>query len=51
MNQCDRHECDTVSTLRWPVTVNGEYLLFCYECYMKWLRREDEEISVFEDGD
>ena len=45
MSQCDAHECDTVSTMRYPVTINREYIFFCYECYMKWLSRKNDEQS------
>ena len=43
MSQCDAHDCDNVSTMRYPVRIPGEYLFFCYECYMKWRTREGEE--------
>ena len=47
MSQCDAHDCDNVSTMRYPVRIPGEYLFFCYECYMKWKEEEDVPLPMF----
>ena len=36
--KCDNEECTNNPTLRYPVKIRGEWVFFCYDCYMKYLK-------------
>jgi hypothetical protein len=47
---CENHDCGESVTMRYPVYRGRECRLLCYECYLRWLKEEeDAEIPMSED--